>query len=42
MFKRKKSLNFYGLLIQQVTVIRDAVEAYAASVRTPPRKTVTL
>ena len=27
MFKRKESLNFYGLLIQQAQVIRDAVEA---------------
>ena len=27
MFKRKESLNFYHLLIQQVTVIRDAVAA---------------
>ena len=27
MFKRKESLNFYSLLIQQAQVIRDAVEA---------------
>ena len=27
MFKRKESLNFYGLLIQQAQVIRDAVAA---------------
>ena len=27
MFKRKESLKFYALLIQQAQVIRDAVEA---------------
>ena len=26
MFKRKESLNFYALLIQQAQVIRDAVQ----------------
>ena len=30
MFKRKESLNFYALLIQQAQVIRDAVQALSA------------
>ena len=38
MFKRKKSLNFYGLLIQQVTVIRDAVEALCRFCQDPTQE----
>ena len=33
MFKRKESLNFYTLLIQQAQVIRDAVEALCGKSR---------
>ena len=38
MFKRKESLNFYGLLIQQAQVIRDAVEALCVFCETPTQE----
>ena len=38
MFKRKESLNFYSLLIQQVTVIRDAVEALCRYCQDPTQE----
>ena len=38
MFKRKESLNFYGLLIQQAQVIRDAVAALCTYCRTPTQE----
>ena len=38
MFKRKKSLNFYSLLIQQVTVIRDAVAALCRYCQEPTQE----
>lgn len=38
MFKWKESLNFYGLLIQQAQVIRDAVEALCVFCETPTQE----
>lgn len=38
MFKRKESLNFYGLLIQQAQVIRDTVEALCVFCETPTQE----
>ena len=38
MFKRKESLNFYALLIQQAQVIRDAVEALCAFCEDPTQE----
>ena len=38
MFKRKESLNFYALLIQQAQVIRDAVEALCAFCEGPTQE----
>ena len=38
MFKRKESLNFDGLLIQQAQVIRDAVEALCVFCETPTQE----
>lgn len=38
MFKRKESLNFYTLLIQQAQVIRDAVEALCAFCQDPTQE----
>ena len=38
MFKRKESLNFYGLLIQQAQVIRDAVEALCVFCEAPTQE----
>ena len=38
MFKRKESLNFYGFLIQQAQVIRDAVEALCVFCETPTQE----
>lgn len=38
MFKRKESLNFYGLLIQQAQVIRDAVEALCTYCQSPTQE----
>ena len=38
MFKRKESLNFYSLLIQQAQVIRDAVEALCAFCQDPTQE----
>ena len=38
MFKRKESLNFYSLLIRQVTVIRDAVAALCRYCQEPTQE----
>ncbi len=38
MFKRKESLNFYALLIQQAQVIRDAVAALCAFCEDPTQE----
>lgn len=38
MLKRKKSLNFYSLLIQQVTVIRDTVAALCRYCQDPTQE----
>ena len=38
MFRWKESLNFYGLLIQQAQVIRDAVEALCVFCETPTQE----
>ena len=38
MFKRKESLNFYGLLLQQAQDLRDAVEALCVFCETPTQE----